>query len=422
MSPKRAGAFVAPTIMPSRVTPSHVVQFYEHERHLSVVVADFLLAGLAAGQPTVVMATESHRRAFARRVRTSGPCVWLDAREMLGTFMVGATPDRERFRAAIGGVLERSLQQSGQDTVWTYGEMVDVLWKDGNVEGALRVEELWNELALTHRFVLLCAYGIGNFSKASDAGDMARLCQAHGRVVPTETYTEFDEASGLREIALLQQQARALKTEIADRVALEGQLRDALAREQEARVEAEAAVRAKSDFLTIMSHELRTPLNAIGGYVQLVEMGVHGGLTDAQRDALARVQRSQRHLLSLINQVLNLARIEGGHVEYELESVALGPLVADIQLIVEPMLLAKALTCESTPEASLVVRADCEKLQQILLNLLSNAIKFTPAGGRIVIDAAACPGVPAMVAIRVRDTGIGIPLGKLDGIFAPFVQ
>jgi PAS domain S-box-containing protein len=201
-----------------------------------------------------------------------------------------------------------------------------------------------------------------------------------------------------------------------------------LAREQAARADAEAANRAKSEFLAVMSHELRTPLNAIGGHTQLIEMGVHGPVTAAQRDALARIQRSQRHLLSLINDVLNLARIETGRVEYALEDFLLAPMLDDVASMVEPLLAANRLTCETAAGAAgddgsaIAVRADRERVQQILLNLLTNAIKFTPAGGRITLEAAPCPDASAMACVHVRDTGVGIPTDKLERVFEPFVQ
>jgi PAS domain S-box-containing protein len=198
-----------------------------------------------------------------------------------------------------------------------------------------------------------------------------------------------------------------------------------LALEQAARADAEAASRAKSEFLAVMSHELRTPLNAIGGYVQLIEMGVHGSVNEAQRAALGRVQRSQRHLLALINDLLNLARVESGRVDYALEEIPLAPLLADVTAMVEPLLWRDALTCEVAADdggAALAVLADREKLQQILLNLLSNAGKFTPAGGHVTVRAEASGDAPDQVRIQVRDTGIGIPVGKLESIFEPFVQ
>ena len=185
------------------------------------------------------------------------------------------------------------------------------------------------------------------------------------------------------------------------------------------RAAADEANRAKSAFLAVMSHELRTPLNAIGGYSQLLEMGVHGPVTEAQLVALSRILRSQRHLLRLINDVLNLAKIESGRIEYHLEPVPLLELVHGVMPLVEPQMSAKTLRCEPVVDGTLVVRADREKLQQILLNLLTNATKFTPAGGSIRIEAE---GAGAVALLRVRDSGIGIPAEMLGRVFEPFVQ
>jgi signal transduction histidine kinase len=171
-----------------------------------------------------------------------------------------------------------------------------------------------------------------------------------------------------------------------------------------------------------MSHELRTPLNAIAGYVQLVLLGVHGPVTDQQRDALERVARSQRHLLGLINDVLNLSRIEAGRVDYTIEDVPLAELIANVLPMIEPQIGAKRLTCDVDVPAALVVRADREKLQQIVLNLLTNAVKFTPPSGHVRVDSALRNDAPEQVFLRVSDTGIGIPQSKLENIFEPFVQ
>jgi signal transduction histidine kinase len=191
--------------------------------------------------------------------------------------------------------------------------------------------------------------------------------------------------------------------------------------------DAEAANQSKRDFLATMSHELRTPLNAIAGYVQLIDMGLHGPVTDAQHQALGKVQRSQQHLLSLINEVLNFAKLEAGRVEYELEQVALAEVVAGVVPMVEPQLVAKAMRCTVHVDAAIMVRADREKLEQILLNLLSNAVKFAEPGGRCTVEASPPEGTPGdaaanAVCLRVSDTGMGIPAEKLESIFEPFTQ
>jgi signal transduction histidine kinase len=205
---------------------------------------------------------------------------------------------------------------------------------------------------------------------------------------------------------------------------------EAARREAEAaRGAAEAASRAKGEFLAVMSHELRTPLNAIGGYAELIELGVHGPVTDGQREALTRIQRSQRALLSVINEVLNYTRLETGAVTYEITSVPVAEAVGAAEVLVSPQLRAKGLTYGWDGCApGVAVRADRDKLQQILLNVLSNAIKFTEPRdgepGRITVQCECAPAGEgdARVRIHVRDTGVGIAADKLDAVFEPFVQ
>jgi signal transduction histidine kinase len=169
-----------------------------------------------------------------------------------------------------------------------------------------------------------------------------------------------------------------------------------------------------------MSHELRTPLNAIGGYAELMEMGIRGPITAQQREDLHRVQQSQRHLLGLINEVLNYARLETGSVHYDIAQVPVRDAVASAEALVAPQARAKDLALVVAPCApDLAVRADPEKVRQILVNLLSNAVKFTDRGGRVEVG---CEPAAEAVRVHVRDTGIGIPADQLERIFEPFVQ
>ena len=187
-----------------------------------------------------------------------------------------------------------------------------------------------------------------------------------------------------------------------------------------ARAEAEQASRAKSEFLAMMSHELRTPLNAIDGYAELLELEVRGPVTPVQREDLRRIRRSQKHLLSLINDVLNFVRLDAGTVRYEISEFALADAIQDVEDVTTPQLHAKALRfVRRNCGEGLRVRADREKVEQILVNLMTNAIKFTQPNGEIVLE---CSSEADRVTVRVSDTGRGIPADKLFAIFEPFVQ
>jgi len=190
--------------------------------------------------------------------------------------------------------------------------------------------------------------------------------------------------------------------------------------EHAARAEAEAANRAKGQFLASMSHELRTPLNAIGGYVDLLQMELRGPVTPLQQSDLDRVKRAQQHLLGLINDVLNFAKLEAGRVELRLRDVALGELLDDVEALIAPQAATRGICYAPAPgDVTVAVRADRDKLEQVLLNLLSNAVKFTGPGGRVWMDWSRVEGE---VRVCVRDTGCGIPADRQESIFEPFVQ
>ena len=189
---------------------------------------------------------------------------------------------------------------------------------------------------------------------------------------------------------------------------------------EESRVLAENANAAKSEFLAVMSHELRTPLNAIDGYAEILEMGIRGDLTPEQREDVGRIRKSQRHLLGLINEVLNYTRVEGGTVTYDISDVSVPDILSSCEALIAPQMSAKGLRFDmSLCDPSWTVRADPEKLRQVILNLLSNAIKFTDRGGRV---ALACSCTNDGSVITVSDTGRGIPADQVERIFEPFVQ
>jgi signal transduction histidine kinase len=183
---------------------------------------------------------------------------------------------------------------------------------------------------------------------------------------------------------------------------------------------AETANKAKTAFLGAMSHELRTPLNAIGGYIDLLDMGLRGPVTERQRADFARVKTNQQHLALLITEILNFVQVGSGRVTYSVTDVAGCEAMQYAIELIEPLFGQKGITFDGiSGDTTIVARADRARMSQILVNLLSNAIKFTPAGGHV---SASCGTRDEMVTLRITDTGIGIAAEKQEAIFEPFIQ
>jgi signal transduction histidine kinase len=220
--------------------------------------------------------------------------------------------------------------------------------------------------------------------------------------------------------------------DVTDRKEAEEKSRQ-LERERAARAEAEAANRAKSDFLAVMSHELRTPLNAVLGYAELLDLGVAGSLGPEQRQQVGRIVASGRHLLGLVNEILDLAKVEAGRLAVERTPTSAADVVEGGIVLAQPQAESRGLTVSVVSEIPRTLQfvGDRDRVLQILANLLSNAVKFTEPGGSIRVevtdqetpdDSRHLQGAERWVAFRVHDTGIGIEADNMDRIFSPFVQ
>ena len=234
--------------------------------------------------------------------------------------------------------------------------------------------------------------------------DTSRQKKAEASARELNRHLELRVAAGTAELA----SANRLRDEL-------------LERDRRSREEAEVSDRVKSEFLALLSHEFRTPLQAIFGYTELLEREIHGPLNESQRGDLLRIQQSQQHLLSLINTILDFAKLESGQtIDLSLEPTVLHDVLEQMEGVIGAQLEQKKLLYGyKCSDRSIIADVDAVKLKQIILNLLSNAVRFTDRGGSISIESEAeCE----YVVIRVTDTGKGIPSDKLEAIFLPFVQ
>ena len=225
----------------------------------------------------------------------------------------------------------------------------------------------------------------------------------------------------------------ALAEEVARRAAIAVDNARLFAEAQDARRVAEVANQSKSDFLATMSHEIRTPINAIIGYTQLLEIGITGAINPEQRVQLERIAASGKHLLTLIQDILDLSKIEAGRLKMTSASASAAAAVDAALMLVRPQAAAKGIamsdSCEGSPDTTYL--GDEQRVQQILVNLLSNAVKFTPPAGRITVQCGHAERVPSIAGsehegpwsfVTVADTGMGISPEFMSRIFQPFSQ
>ena len=226
-----SSASLAP--VPGRAAPihcSHAVQFYEDDAVFVDGLSEFVGSALGRGDACVVIATQAHRDGLAERLKAwgmdlsvpvhEGRYLSLDAAGTLARLMVDGWPDEERFYGVIEPVLLQARMAMARKSapVVAFGEMVALLWVEGNCEAAIRLEQLWNEVARRHSFSLLCAYSLASFGKKADDVLFTRVCQEHDHVLPTESYTALrNEGDRLRMVSALQQKAQTLHAAVADR-------------------------------------------------------------------------------------------------------------------------------------------------------------------------------------------------------------
>jgi signal transduction histidine kinase/CheY-like chemotaxis protein len=405
----------------------HFVQFYEADGFLLNSLSGFIGRAIHADDGAVVVATGAHRNGLDELLQANGldvttakargQYISLDAAETLSKFMVDGVPEPGRFNEIMGGVI--ASVTDGRSRISAFGEMVALLWAEGNHAAAIRLEELWNDLQRTHSFSLFCAYPMNGLGGERFIEATGSVCKVHSRVIPAESYADLSDPNArLRAIALLQQKAESLEAEVKERRQVEERLRLALVGEQMARAEAETANRMKDEFLATVSHEIRTPLNAIIGWSHLLRTGRLDEATAAR--AVETIDRNAKSQAQLIEDILDVSRMITGKLRLNNEPVDIASVINaaidSVQLAVDSKYLKLEVTLDPSARHTL---GDASRLQQVVWNLLANAIKFTPSGGRIEVRVERAG---RNLQIRVSDTGQGIDADFLPFIFDRFRQ
>ncbi len=384
---------------------THAVQFYDEETFLFDTVGKFLSAGLSAGDRLIVIATGPHADGFLEhvdpsdlaRARDEQRITVLDARATLSRLMVDDMPDPRRFRDLIAELMG-AAPQFPPSRVRAYGEMVDLLARDGNVVAAVRLERLWHDVLVETPFSLLCAYLMGNFFRQGDSDRLVEVFASHSHVIPTERFVGLSSPEQrLREIALLQQRGRMLEREVERRQTLEHALEDALGdleivekqflasvkREEQARHHAESGDAFKEISLDILGHDLRNPLNTILTTARL--MARRNELAPENQARLERVVASSVRMQRMIEQLLDVAqanRPDGIQVRLG-EPRDLAPLVAKVVDEVGASSPSRTLDLVASP---CLARVDAERFEQALWSLLSYTVAHSGAGCPIHVE------------------------------------
>jgi signal transduction histidine kinase len=408
-----------------RVVRHHAVQFYEADEHLAGAVAGFLADGLRGGSGAIVIATDPHRRDFVSRLSgagfntdgaiQSGQLLLLDARETLSTFFVGGRLDEALFRAHVGEAVARMRRQWPRARLRAYGEMVDLLWREGQRDAALALEELWNHLGETQSFSLLCAYSLDGFPQARDADAFDEICSTHTRVVPTESFHhDGDIDHKQKEIARLQQRAHALERELAERLRSEQALSEAKQQLHRYGDQLAEVLQAKDEILAMVGHDLR---NSLAPLLMAIEVLDSKGVRSHEH---AIIELQARHLHRVVDDLLDVGRLVRGKLQLHPTAVPVSQIVNRAVAMTGDVLETRRPDLELRPApAALTIEVDLDRVAQALSSLLRNAIENSTPGSKIIFSITQ---TDEEIIFAVRDHGSGIPADLLPRVFDLVIQ
>jgi signal transduction histidine kinase len=395
---------------------THSVHFYEEDSFLLDSAADLIGSALIAGDTAVVVATSAHRLGLSQRLRSRGLNLEMtanlgryfafDAATTLSVFMVNDSPDPARFNTFMGKTLSsiRSAVKGKPPRLVFFGEMVSMLCAEGNFEGALELEQLWNELARNQSFHLHCAYPMKDFEHDSNSQAFLNICAEHSHVIPTEKYTALaTEDDRLRHISLLQHRAQTAEVEMA------------------ARLRAEEALRHSEKFAATgrlaasIAHEINNPLETISNAIYLARSAPPSEIASYLKIAdeeLARVAQITKQTLGFYRETASPGPVK------------LSTLLDELLTLYSRKLHAKNLTVKKQYRDEFIIQGQIGELRQVFANQVANAIYAMPESGCLTIrirktrswSNGQCPGT----AISLVDTGTGISQELLPKIFEPF--
>jgi signal transduction histidine kinase len=406
----------SPPLSPEPHLNTHSVQFYEDDSFLLDSLTKLIGTTLVAGDAAIVIATPAHRGGLTRRLKALGLdpeisaklgryCL-LDAAETLSTFMLNGVPNETLFHSFMGYTLSsiRPTAEGKRPRLVLFGEMVALLWSEGNIDAAIKLEQLWNGLARSHSFHLHCAYPLKGFDQEGHSQAFLNICAEHSRVVPTEHYTALaSEDDRLRHVALLQQQALTAETEAAGRLRAE----EALRRSEK--------LAASGRLAASIAHEINNPLEAISNAIYLArsspssEIPLYLKLADEE---LARVAQITKQTLGFYRETATPA------------VVRLSALLDDLLILFSRKFEARNLTVKKQYRGELEIWGLEGELRQVFANQIANAIYAMPQNGCLTIRIRRSKSWSDHqrhgTAVSLVDNGSGISPEALPRIFEPF--
>jgi excisionase family DNA binding protein len=393
----------------------HEVQFYDNDEYLINSLKDYIVSGLKNGDICIVLIMAKHAQMLQQALSTvrevdmteaieKGNYQVYDAAEVLDRMMVEGKLDRARFNEVVGTLIAESAERSNR--VRVYGEIVALLWSQDNLPALIQLEEYWNELAASYKFLLLCGYSMASFTDIGHQHAFAGITKQHGKVTPAESHTgNIDSSDQLRTIAALQQTAQALRHEIAARQAVVEKLE---AQTTELVVEKQRLLRvgrAKDEFISIASHQLRTPATGVKQYLGMLMEGYSGELTEDQLKFLRKAYESNERQIKVVNDLLLIAKVDAGNIHLESEYYDIVRLIRDVTDEQLNEIIKRRQRLDIRVPKSLKAHLDPQYFRMVLENLISNARKYSPDETTITIAASAGKD---QITVSVKDEGIGI--------------